>query len=141
MTSILTEDEVVEAVCRYLTDRGFQVDTTANVFQKGHDIVAHGQRGALTIEAKGAGSSKPATARFGREFTSAQVFDHVAKAVLKALRVTSEGTSRAGIALPQNPLHLREVELVHAALAAAEIGVFWVSPVTREVTVQLPWPL
>jgi hypothetical protein len=55
------------------------------------------------------------------------VFDHVAKAVLKALRVASAGNARAAIAFPDNGDHRAEVELVRVALQRAGIIVFWVS--------------
>jgi hypothetical protein len=53
------------------------------------------------------------------------VFDHVAKAVLKALRVASAGNAQAAIAFPDNGDHRAEVELVRVALQQAGIIVFW----------------
>jgi hypothetical protein len=47
----------------------------------------------------------------------------------------------AAIALPGNPAHRREVDLVHAALARLEIAVFWVDEETREVLRDPPWPV
>jgi hypothetical protein len=45
---------------------------------------------------------------------------------LKALRVASLGEARAGIALPDNANHRREVEQVAPALRKAGVVVFWV---------------
>jgi hypothetical protein len=45
---------------------------------------------------------------------------------LKALRVASSGEARAGIALPDNTNHRREVEQVAPALRRAGVVVFWV---------------
>lgn len=100
---MLTEDEVVDRTCRALERRGFEIVTRATSREHGYDIVA--SRGPLTliIEAKGAGSSRPGSNRHGLEFNSGQVFDHVAKAVLKALRVTASGDARAGVALARQP--------------------------------------
>jgi len=137
---MITEDQVVDAVCRTLVTHGYLIKQRATVMQHGYDIVAHKNERDLVIEAKGAGSSKVGTARFGKEFNSGQVFDHVAKAVLKALRVSSLSEARAGIALPDNEPHRREVEQVAIALRRAGIGVFWVNE-QRDVRVDAPWEL
>lgn len=74
------------------------------------------------------------------EFTANQVFDHVAKAVLKAMRVVAGGQHRAGVALPDNENHRREIERVAPALRQAGIAVFWVNG-RYEVQVESPWGL
>ena len=76
---------------------------------------------------KGAGSSKPHTNRYGHEFSKGQVFDHVAKAILKALRLVGRPEMRAAIALPDNDSHREEVKKVHHALRKLNISVYWVS--------------
>jgi Holliday junction resolvase-like predicted endonuclease len=123
---ILTEDQVVDAVCRKLASDGYSIVHRALATQHGYDIVARKDGVDLIVEAKGAGSSKAGTARYGFEFNSNQVFDHVAKAVLKALRVASSEQARAGIAFPDNARHRREVERVAPALRRAGVAVFWV---------------
>jgi Holliday junction resolvase-like predicted endonuclease len=122
----LTEDQVVDAVCQLLTQDGYSIVQQARSTQHGFDIVAQKGNSVLIIEAKGAGSSKAGTARYGKEFSANQVFDHVAKAVLKALRVVSSGNARTGIALPDNAHHRYEIEQVARALRQAGIIVFWV---------------
>jgi hypothetical protein len=126
-TAVMTEDFVVESVCRSLVDQGFEVKQQLLATQRGFDIVALKDGRELVVEAKGAGSSKIGTARFGRSFTSGQVFDHVAKAVLKALRVVTAGSARAGIALPDDANHRREVAQVAGALDRLGVVVFWVN--------------
>src|SRR5262245_30728507 len=137
-TQILTEDVVVDAVCDYLIDRGWTIVTRATAIQHGYDLEAERNGDRLIAEAKGAGSSKSGTARFGLTFSRNQVFDHVAKAILKALRVATLGGALAAIALPDNVDHRREVELVAGALAGAEVGVFWVAD-DRSVRLEAPW--
>jgi len=85
-------------------------------------------------------SSKEGTARFGKTFDRGQVFDHVAKAVLKAMRVVAAEEARAGVAFPDDANHRREVEQVAPALARARIAVFWVSE-QGGVRSDAPWPL
>jgi len=123
---MLTEDDVVAAVCEWLRADGYEIRQQLLATQRGFDIVARKDGVGLVIEAKGAGSSKAHTARHGREFDSGQVFSHVAKAVLKALRTVSAGEARGAIALPDNAAHRREIDQVHAALAQAGVVVFWV---------------
>ena len=144
---MLYEDDVVNAVCLYLERYGYTIRQSLTARDRGHDIIAEKQtdpRWELYIEAKGEGSSKDSTARFGKAFNSGQVFDHVAKAVLKALRVGSlegsEPKKRAGIALPKNALHLKEIEMVVPALRRAGIAVFLVDE-AMHVTVDSPWEL
>jgi Holliday junction resolvase-like predicted endonuclease len=122
----LTEDQVVDAVCQKLTDDGYSITRRALATQHGFDIIARKEGIDLVVEAKGSGSSKAGTNRYGMEFNANQVFDHVAKAILKALRVVSAGSARAAIALPDNATHRREVEQVVVALERAEVTVFWV---------------
>lgn len=97
---MLTENDVIEAVCAELSRRGWKTKSTATTRERGDDIVAEKGEAMLLIEAKGATSSKPTTARHGLEFNSGQVHAHVAVAVLRALRVASEGEARAGLAWP-----------------------------------------
>jgi hypothetical protein len=136
----LTEDRVVEAVCQMLVSHGYVILQRATAIQHGHDIVARKGPDDLIIEAKGAGSSKAGTARFGEEFSSNQVFDHVAKAVLKAMRVVSGERHRAAIALPDNTRHRYEIDQVAASLRRAGVAVFWVDE-RFEVRVDAPWDL
>jgi hypothetical protein len=123
---ILTEDEVVDAVCRKLSTDGYSITQRALATQQGFDIVARKDGLDLVVEAKGAGSSKAGTNRYGMEFSANQVFDHVAKAVLKALRVVSAASAQAGIALPDDARHRREVEQVLSSLERVGVTVFWV---------------
>jgi hypothetical protein len=73
--------------------------------QRGTDVVATRAGVRLEVEAKGAGSSKPHTARYGQLFDQAQVRVHVGEAVLKALAVVAGGRARAAIALPDTRRH------------------------------------
>ncbi len=137
---MLTEDAVIDAVIDYLQGHDYQVTSRASVREHGHDLVAERSGGRLIIEAKGAGSSKKGTSRFGLEFTSSQVFTHVAKAVLKALRVVHDGHAWSAIALPDTPPHRKEIDQVESALRTADVGVFWVDE-RGEVELDAPWDL
>lgn len=137
---MLTEDAVVAAVCRVLEDDGYVIVARALATEHGHDIVAVKNGQKLFVEAKGAGSSKEGSARYGSEFNRNQVFDHVAKAVLKAMRVVTARNGRAAVALPDNANHRREIDQICHALNAAGIAVFLVSE-SEEVRLDSPWSL
>ena len=124
----LYEDDVVRAVINYLASDGWTIDSFALSHQHGDDIVA--SRGAqhLVIEAKGDGSSKNTSSRFGKPFTRNQVKTHVAVAVVRAMRVSSQGFAFAAVALPASEFHRVEVGRIAVALQLIGIWVFWVAP-------------
>lgn len=123
---MLTEDDVIDAVRDELLVRGWKLVRRATARQRGDDLVMRRGDLSMIVEAKGAGSSRPTSSRYGNTFDRGQVFDHVAKAVLKALRVVCAGDSKAGVAFPDNADHRREIVQVHQALVRAGIVVFWV---------------
>lgn len=124
---VLTEDEVIDAVIGFLKNEGWTIESRCTAQERGEDIVASRDGDRLVIEAKGAGSSKPHTNRYGLEFSKGQVFDHVAKAILKALRLVGHPDTRGAIAFPDNDSHHQEMNQVHDALQKLDIPVFWVS--------------
>lgn len=125
--SFLYEDDVVRATMRYLEASGWTVESYALAHQHGDDIVATRDDERLIVEAKGAGSSKEGTHRFGQAFTRNQVGSHVSVAVLRALGVWSGGAALAGLAFPDNAHHRSQVAPVLPALTELGIIVFWVS--------------
>jgi hypothetical protein len=135
---MLTEDDVIDAVRDHLMRHGWRIVARATATQRGYDLVAERRGRRLIVEAKGEGSSKERSARYGQSFNKGQVFDHVAKAILKALRVAAFGGNGAAVALPDNADHRHEIELVGDALDRLDVGVFFV----REggvVTLQASW--
>lgn len=132
---MLYEDDVVNAVVAHLRAEGWQIESMALAIQHGDDIVATRSGERLVVEAKGEGSSMAHTARYGQSFTGNQVSTHVGVAVLRSLRVVSEGTSTAAIAFPDNSAHRRQVDRVAVALAKVGVIVYWVAQ-DGSVTVQ-----
>lgn len=124
----LYEDDVVRAVMLHLEAEGWTIDSFVLSHQHGDDIVASYGGDRLVIEAKGDGSSKSSTARFGKPFTRNQVKTHVAVAVVRAMRVASSGVARAAVALPGSEFHRTEIDRIVPALQQLGIQVFWVAP-------------
>ena len=91
---MLTESDVIKAVCRFLGSRGYRVTQALNEMQTGDDIVAWSADGKkIMIEAKGETSSKSHTSRFGKPFSSGQVLDHVSKAFYRAAAYAAENVT------------------------------------------------
>ena len=124
---MLTEDAVINLPCQHLAADGWEIVSKAMPDQRGTDVVATRAGVRLEVEAKGAGSSKAHTARFGQPFNQAQVRVHVGEAVLKALAIAAEGKARAAIAFPDGRRHRSIVDPVRPALDRLGITVFWVS--------------
>ena len=144
---MLTEPDVVDAVCSFLHSWGYEILQKLEPVQRGYDIIAvkHGTPDrVLYIEAKGGTSSKPETARYGKPFNGAQIRVHVAEALYNAVAilVTTDPNAeiRAGIALPVTDKHQLLIKRIAPALAQLNIAVLWVAE-DRQVQVASPWPL
>lgn len=81
----------VDAVREHLVSRGWKILSFAHGQSLGYDIHAARDGSALMVEAKGAGSGTPGTARFGKPFTHGQVITHVSRAVFVVLKRLNEG--------------------------------------------------
>jgi len=130
------ESEVVNAVCDYLTARGYEIHQRLKTTDHGDDIVAIRElapRRRLCIEAKGETSERKNSSGFGHPFSPEQVRTHVAMALYKVAEILSRETQDPGIeirgamAFPNNRDHERAVKKIHGAIEALGIGVFWVN--------------
>lgn len=122
---MLHEDDVVDAVADEPACRGWTVTQQLRSTEQGDDIVALRGGDRLTVEAKGQTSAVVTSARFGQPFSVGQVRSHVGQAVLRSLRVVSDG-DRVCIALPDDRPHRAEVDKIAPALLQLDVGVFWV---------------
>jgi hypothetical protein len=122
---LLAEDEVVAAVRGHLEGAGWVIKTWALAIEHGDDIVAEREGRRLIVEAKGEGSSKTGSHRFGNPFSRSQVGSHVPRAIYKALRALAEN-AEAGVAFPDTPLHRAFVGAVQPVTSHLGISVFWV---------------
>src|SRR3954464_9473884 len=121
---MLTEYQVIQHVCRFLEQQGFEITSRLTEMEKGVDIQAlsPGTKRLVSIEAKGETSSKPDTQRYGKPFDDRQGLDHVAKAMYCAARDSSSALT--GIALPKNTVHVKHAAKVLHALQKLEIEIF-----------------
>jgi hypothetical protein len=128
---MLTENDVVDAVCDYLEAAGYKILMRATTSERRIDIVARLPEGSgrLLIEAKGETSSKSKTAGFGRPFDSAQTKVHVAEAFYAAacLHAAHHSSSdSAGIALPDTPRHRELLNRIKPVIDSLGIVVYFV---------------
>jgi len=125
----LTEDDVVSAVCDYLTEQGFTILKRLTSKEKGDDIVAcrNADKGRmeLYVEAKGATSGCETTSCYGMPFDKSQMLVHVAGAFYRAAKMNKGGNTGA-LALPDNKYHRELIEGIFHAINELEIIVIWV---------------
>jgi len=128
---VLDENDIIEAVCQHLEQRGFVIRSRLSTSERGVDIVAvHRDTGEeLLVEAKGGTSSKPSSKRFGGPFTQAQAKVHVAEAFYQVATKLSDDTlpaRRVAMAFPATPVHSRLVEAIDVARRRLGVEVFFV---------------
>lgn len=145
--SSLTENEVVDAVCKWLepyNSPSYHIESRCNTNQTGNDIVAIrlSDNLCLHVEAKGATSSKSSSKRFGKPFNRAQIRVHIGQALRKAAEMLSQehNSHRVAIALPDTSIQRDEIGKIKPMLDRWGIGVFWVE---RDGTIESdsPWEL
>ena len=125
--ALLSEDDVVRAVIAHLESQEWIIESFALSHQHGDDIVASRGAEKLIIEAKGQGSARVGSRRYGLTFNKSQVGTHVSVAVVRAMRTVSNGDVLAAIALPSDELHRAEVKRIAPALSLLGIDVYWVA--------------
>jgi hypothetical protein len=128
----MTESDVIGAVVKHLEGEGWIIKSTCTEKQRGIDLIAEHGNERLVLEAKGGTSSDDTTKRYGKGFTTNQQRDHVANAVLTALKLrSSEPKSRVAIAFPDTPTHRRHITGAADALKALSIWAYAVHPDQR----------
>lgn len=123
---MLTEDDVVDAVCRGLEGGGWRIDQRLTTRQTGVDIIATRDGRSVFVEAKGETSSKDHTNRYGKPFNLGQARSHVARALLTTAAVVARGDCGV-IALPDNAVHRTVVGPIRPSLDQLGIVVAWVA--------------
>lgn len=124
---MLTENDVIKTVCKYLQRKDYRIISVAHTTEKGHDNVASHPCGEmLYIEAKGETSTLKTSKRYGIPFSSKQITSHYARALLKTLITISPGKS-AGIAVPHIQAYERLIHSTKHVLLAFNIKVYLVN--------------
>lgn len=139
---MLNENQVIEAVRKYLECEGLRIERTCLTKQQGYDIVAiypdSGRR--LIVEAKGATSACETSARYGKPFDRKQVLSHVARAfyAAAAARQLKGATADVAIALPDQDVHNKFIKQIRHALDTLGITVYRVA---ADLTVHVDSPI
>lgn len=118
---MLYEDDVDRVVAAWLRSNLNVVSLEMSVGHRhGIDVHAMLSDGSeVRIEAKGEGSQRPGTRRYGQAFTNNQHESHFSRALRKALVERGRG-DLAGVALPEHP-RLRELQ----AELPDDLGIAW----------------
>ncbi|MGF9796389.1 hypothetical protein [Brevibacillus agri] len=130
---MLTETQVVDAVCKYLREKEFNIKQCLDLMEKGDDIIAehHGKQIRLFIEAKGETSVNSKTSNFGKPFTSSQVRTHISVGLYKCAEVLTNYDKNdsvyAALALPNNEQHRTALERIEIVFPKLRIPVFLVN--------------
>jgi len=126
---VLTENDVVEAVCSHLITNGYEINQKLSTKQTGVDIVATDSNGVCCyIEAKGATSSKPESSKYGKVFNKSQVKTHVGVALVAAFTALNEFPEAVSIiALPNNTNHKSLIDAMRKPILQSGVRVFLVS--------------
>ena len=126
----LNEDEVVAALCRELIATGFEIEQQLTTKDKGVDVIAqHPQtKVRVFVEAKGGTSCRRNSERFGKPFSSEQVFGRVARGVFTCLQLREKYSNKAHnrivLAVPDTRQFQMKVATVATQLEAAGIEVW-----------------
>jgi hypothetical protein len=124
-----TENDVIDAVCKYLIENNYSITQQLTTSQTGVDIVAVAENGTKCfVEAKGATSSKPTSNKYGKEFDKSQVKTHVGVALVAAFKIKNEfPNSESIIALPDNQNHVALIQSMKTPIIGSGIQVMFVS--------------
>jgi hypothetical protein len=94
--TMMDENAVVEAACSFLGENGYVIKSRCSTAERGIDVCAEKPTGQqIHVEAKGATSSRPGSARFGKPYTKNQVFDRVAKGFYTVFQMQGKGNREA----------------------------------------------
>ena len=93
----MDENQVIQALCRYLVRQGYTIRQRRHTTQQGVDIIAEqtSTGRVLYVEAKGGTSSRQTSRLFGNPYTSVQVRHQVAFGVFSALKLLQKYRSRS----------------------------------------------
>ena len=128
---MLDENQLIEVLCTYLEKEGYIIEQKLNTNQQGIDIIASSKakREKLYIEAKGGTSSRMGSPRHGKQYTSSQIFDRVAKGVYTSIKTVSDlGKNEVScLAVPDDSRFIQHLVPIRKQLQKLHIKTFLVS--------------
>jgi hypothetical protein len=127
---MLTENDILKILAKHLENQGFEIIQLLHTGQKGVDLIAQKETETMYIEAKGETSADYRTNRFGKSFSTSQIKDHIAKAILASLKIASEKPSgiqtKTAIAVPNNLGHKKVIDQILPILNQIDLKVYLV---------------
>jgi hypothetical protein len=129
---MLDENDVTKAVSNHIKSQGYVILQECTTNDRGVDIIAKHPSGSgnLSIEAKGARSSKPGSPRYGQDYRKAEVFDRVAKGIYTviAMYANRKDGDQVGLACPETAWFLEYLQPTKPVLDSLGITVYIVRP-------------
>ena len=126
---LLNENDVVQAVHKYLEEKGFEVES-ANTKETGIDIFGRKNDEHWIIEAKGETSSEKSSKRYGKLMTKNQHYSQVSTCLYKLIQRKNKEVSKKGfnygMAFPKNTIFKDLIKSIYPTLSKLEISIFWV---------------
>lgn len=125
----MDENEVVEAVARFLENQGYVLKQKLTTREKGIDIIAsYPEKGQILVEAKGGTSTRKNSSRYGKPFKKSQVFDRVAKGFYTVTEMKeNNGNSTVAFAMPKTDWFEEYLGNIRNSLSALDIKAFLVN--------------
>ena len=129
MNKLINENDVVQAVHKYLEEQGFAVES-ANTKETGIDIFAKKNDECWIIEAKGETSSEKSSKRYGKLMTKNQHYSQVSTCLYKLIQEKNKKISKKGfnygMAFPKNTIFKDLIKSIYPTVSKLEICIFWV---------------
>jgi hypothetical protein len=127
----MTEDEVIDFLASWLSDKGWEILEKCKGHEHGNDILAKKEGQTLMIEAKGAKGSDKSNVTKRAQFDSGQVKIHLGEAMVKVLEFRNKNPgAKIGIAQPEDPYIRNVLKSVIPEVKKIGIVLYWVSSST-----------
>jgi len=129
---MLDENAVLKHVAKHLEGKGFAVLQILPTTQSGVDLIAEHKETKirLLVEATGETSARIGSNRYGKPYTSTQVYDRVSKTFFATVRNQCTPGNKehdlSAIALPATKLYRKYLEGIRPAVEKIGVHVFWV---------------
>lgn len=124
---MFTENQIVDFVVEHLKTLNHTINQALTTKQKGIDIISTSLEGTkYYIEAKGGTSAKQDSANFGKTFSNAQVYSHIARAIIKCFQNYENHKDEnhyIGMALPKDREHMIILSSIKSSLIKSNIHV------------------
>lgn len=126
----MDENEVINILCEYLREQGWEILQAITAGARGIDVIAIRNDGLrFLIEAKGGTSSTIGSSRYGKAYTKSQVFDVTSKGLMQCFQnsVRRKENDLIGFACPSGKYFDDYILPIKELIGSLGITIFMVS--------------